>query len=151
MTTQPSKPAQTQTTIIQKTQGPGCLVQALWFLFVGWWLGGAATTLAWFLNTIIIGLPVGMAILNNIPKFIALQEPEKYLRVTSRDGSTRVTEIAPPQVNFLIRTVFFLLIGWWWSGIWMSIAYALCMTIILMPIGLQMFRMTPAMTTLRRY
>ena len=143
---------QAQTTVISQRREPGCLIQALWFLFVGWWLGGAATTVAWLLNNTIIGLPIGMAILNNIPKFLALQEPQKNLRVVAgQDGSTRMVEVEPRQHNFFIRALFFLLIGWWWSGIWMGVAYILCMTIILIPIGLEMYRQTPKMTTLRRY
>ena len=62
-----------------------------------------------------------------------------------------VNETPLPQYNFLLRTVFFLLIGWWWSGIWLAMAYAVAATVILIPIALEMFRWTPAMTTLRRY
>ena len=56
--TQPEK-----ITTIQKSVGPGCLIQALWFIFIGWWLGALSIAFAWFLNITIIGLPLGMAIL----------------------------------------------------------------------------------------
>lgn len=149
MATEPNHPQ--QTVIIQKGGGPGCLVQSLWFIFVGWWLGALVISLAWILNVTIIGLPLGMALLNNIPKMLALQSPEKQIQTVSSKGATIISEVDVPQNNFWLRAAYFLLIGWWWSGIWLVIAYALCATIILLPVGLEMFRLTPAMTTLRRY
>lgn len=139
------------TVTVRKAGEPGCLIQSLWFLFVGWWLGSLAISLAWALNVTIIGLPLGMAILNNIPKLLALQNPERYVQVVSRDGRTYVRESDLPEHPFLLRALFFLLIGWWWSGIWLGVAFVLCATIILLPVGLGMFRRAPAMTTLERY
>jgi uncharacterized membrane protein YccF (DUF307 family) len=140
-----------QTFIVERTKGPGCLVQSLWFIFIGWWLGALVISLAWFLNVIIIGLPLGMKLLNNIPKVLALQDPQKRFRVITIKGKPILDETDQPQHNFLLRVIFFLLIGWWWSGIWLASAYILSLTIILLPIGLWMFRLTPMMTTLRRY
>jgi uncharacterized membrane protein YccF (DUF307 family) len=130
---------------------PGCLVQILWFLFVGSWLGALVVSVAWFLNATIIGLPIGMALLNNIPQVIALQNPQRRLKVIQEGDFTKVIESDLPQRNFFVRAIYFLVIGWWWSGLWMAAAYALCATIILMPFGLAMFRLTPFMTTLQRY
>jgi uncharacterized membrane protein YccF (DUF307 family) len=126
-------------------------VQGIWLLLVGWWAGGVAISVAWFLNATIIGLPIGMAILNNLPKIFALQDPARRLKVVKAGDYTRIIETSLPQHSFLLRALFFLLIGWWWSAIWMTIAYALCLTLILMPIGLEMFRLVPFMTTLKRY
>ncbi len=126
---------------------PGCLIQALWLIFVGWWAGGIATSVAWFLNVTIIGLPVGLAILNNLPTILALQSPVQV--VYTRDGSIGTQELR--QYPFIVRAIYFLLIGWWWSGVWLSIAYALSVTIILLPFALSMVRRTPFMTTLKRY
>jgi uncharacterized membrane protein YccF (DUF307 family) len=150
--TQHTNPAPSkQTIIVQKSSGPGCLVQSLWFIFVGWWLGAILISLAWFLNVTIIGLPLGMAILNNIPKILALQSSEKQIQAITKNGTTIISETELPQHNFWLRATYFILIGWWWSGIWLGIAYVICLTVILLPVGLQMFRLTPAMTTLRRY
>jgi uncharacterized membrane protein YccF (DUF307 family) len=135
----------------QSSQEPGCLVQALWFIFVGSWLGLFAVAAAWILNATILGLPLGLAILNNIPKILALQDPVKYTNVTVQGSTVQVAQSDLPQRGFLLRASFFLFVGLWWSAFWLAIAYALCATLILMPIGLAMFRLTPAMTTLRRY
>ena len=140
-----------QITTIQKSASPGCLIQALWFVFVGWWLGALSITAAWFLNITIIGLPLGMAILNNIPRILSLQPPKKEFQVIQTNGTTIIYETKLPQRNFFIRALYFLIIGWWWSAIWLLIAYFLCITVILIPISLEMFRLTPFMTTLKRY
>lgn len=140
-----------QTYVVKSAGGPGCLVQALWFLFIGWWLGGIAIALAWLLNLTVVGLPLGMAILNNVPKILALQDPERRIRATTDGQATLYVTAQEEQLSFWLRAAFFLLIGWWWSGLWLTMAYFLCGTLILMPIGLKMFRLTPMMTTLRRY
>lgn len=146
-----SRPSLPTPTIFVPKTGPGCLLQALWFLFIGWWLGGLAIALAWLLNITIIGLPLGMSILNNIPRILALQGPERIYQVIPTEGAAAVREISMPQINFFIRALYFIFIGWWFSGIWLGIAYLLCFTILLMPLGLWMFRLTPTMTTLRQY
>jgi uncharacterized membrane protein YccF (DUF307 family) len=136
----------------QRERGPGCILQAIWFIFVGWWLGAISIAIAWILNLTIIGLPLGMALLNNIPKVLALQDSSRSIRaVSSREGKTFFTETQLPQINFFLRAIYFLFIGWWWSGIWLGLGYLLAATIILLPVSLQMFRMAPLMTTLKRY
>jgi uncharacterized membrane protein YccF (DUF307 family) len=123
---------------------PGCLVQGIWLLLVGWWLGGLAITFAWFLNNTIIGLPLGMLILNQLPRIMALQSPQMVIWA---DGG--VSEL--PQYPFLLRAIYFLLIGWWWSGVWLSISWVFSITLIFMPVGLAMIRKAPFMTTLKKF
>ena len=84
-----------QITRIQKSAAPGCLIQALWFIFIGWWLGALSIAAAWFLNVTIIGLPLGMAILNNIPHILSLQPPKKEYQV-----------IQPTEKLSFLRRVF---------------------------------------------
>lgn len=146
----PVPPAPT-VVVVKKSSGPGCFIQALWFIFVGWWLGAIAISVAWFLNVIIIGLPLGMMILNNIPKILALQNPETTITAVTKDGVTTVTESSKKQINFIIRVIYFLFIGWWLSGLWLVLGYLLSLTILLLPIGLAVFRLAPTVTTLRRY
>lgn len=141
----------TSTQSIQKDNSPGCMIQALWFIFIGWWLGAISIAFAWFLNITIIGLPLGIAIINNIPRVLSLQPPRREIKITQSGGETRLTVSTSPQRNFFLRAIYFVLIGWWWSAIWLVIAYFLCVTIILIPLSLEMFRLTPFMTTLKRY
>lgn len=150
MTTSIAGPSQTYT--FTRAGGPGCLIQAIWFIFVGWWLGGLTIALAWFLNLTVIGLPLGMTLLNNIPRILSLQGPTREVRaVSTGDGKTYVSESGRPQLNFFVRAAFFLLIGWWWSAIWLVVGYLLAVTVIFIPISLWMFSLAPMMTTLRQY
>ena len=55
---------QNGTVNITSTQGPGYLVRGLYFIFVGSWLGAIWMLIAWILNITIIGLPLGLAMLN---------------------------------------------------------------------------------------
>lgn len=139
------------TTIYRPSYSPGCLLQLLWFIFIGWWLGLWAIGLAWLLNITIIGLPLGLLILNNIPLVIALQTPKKEVQAVTEDGKTILGERSLPQYNFFLRALYFIFIGWWFSLLWLVVAYLLCATIFLLPIGLLMFRLTPFLTTLKRY
>jgi uncharacterized membrane protein YccF (DUF307 family) len=142
--------SETQIYTFRRSGNPGCLLQLLWFVFIGWWLGLAALVFAWICNITIIGLPLGLAILNNLPLVIALQTPTSQV-VVGAGGGSGVVEGGLPQYPFILRALYFVLIGWWWSFIWLLVAYLFCATIILLPLGLLMFRQAPFMTTLKRY
>ena len=142
------------TTIInlnRKKSGPGCLTQVLWFVFVGWWASLAAVTLAWGLMVTIIGIPLGIAIVNKMPKIVALREPSQTgLQIIQTGNVTIIQNAQVNQRSFLIRALYFVLFGWWWCGIVMSLAWALCCTIIGMPLGFKLFDYAPKSLTLHR-
>jgi len=46
--------------------------RAAWFILVGWWIGAAYITLAWFLCVILITLPVGLYLLNRVGAVMTL-------------------------------------------------------------------------------
>jgi uncharacterized membrane protein YccF (DUF307 family) len=133
-----------QSIVYEQSSRPGCLLQILWFALVGWWLGAIWVAVAWLLNLTVIGLPLGAAMLNNVPMVIALRG--RRLVQVSPTGEVR----AAPQINVLIRALYFVLIGWWLSGLWMVVAYACCMTIILLPVGFLMFDLVPTLVSLKR-
>ncbi len=138
-------------TIVETRKSPGCLLQILWFAFIGIWLGQAWMIVAWLLMVSIIGIPFGVMMLNVLPKVIALREPDERTRVTIRpDGSLVRREEQPRQVFFLLRAVYFLLVGWWLSALWMEAAYAITLTIIGLPLGFWMFDRVPAIVSLKR-
>jgi uncharacterized membrane protein YccF (DUF307 family) len=126
----------------QVRKQPGCLVQLLFFLFIGWWLGGISVGLAYVLFIFIITIPLGVKIINKVPYLMALREPEISV--------TPWGQVPVKQRNILLRIVWFFLIGFWFTGIWMALAYLLCCTILGMPIGFWMFDRSPALLTLRR-
>ena len=137
--------------VTQQKKGPGCLVQLIWFILVGSWLSLLAVALAWLLMATIVGIPLGIAIINKLPKIVALREPgEDGLLIIVAGDTTVVTTAGVTQHSFLVRAIWFVLIGLWFSGVWMSIAWLLCCTIIGMPLGFKMFDMTPTVLSLHR-
>ncbi len=139
------------TVVVETQRQPGCLLQLLWFAFIGVWLGQAWMVIAWILMVTIIGIPLGVAMLNMIPKVVALREPTRQVRVYRReDGNMMEQTIEPRQINIVLRAIYFILIGWWFSALWMEVAYALCATIIGLPVGFWMFDRVPAVLTLRK-
>ncbi len=126
---------------------PGCLVQLLWFLFIGWWAGMAWMLAGWLFMVTIIGIPLGVWMFNQLPKVIALRQPRTVM-VTQAGG--KIEPLGPGQVNIFLRILYLVLVGWWLSGIWTIAAYLICLTIIGLPVGLWMIEQTPALLSLHR-
>lgn len=139
------------TTVQEFRDGPGCLVRAVYFLLIGWWLTGIWSALAWALTASVIGLPLGLWMINRLPQVLALM-PERVIVVTTTDATgTRTTRIgAVRERPLLLRAVYFVLIGWWFSAIWMGIAYVAAITIIGLPLGLWMYNRVPLVMTLKQ-
>ena len=92
------------TVVVETRRNPGCLLQLLWFAFVGIWLGQAWMIAAWVLMISIIGLPLGIVMLNMLPKVYALREPVQQVRIYRRqDGSLIEQAVGRPQLHFLLR------------------------------------------------
>jgi uncharacterized membrane protein YccF (DUF307 family) len=132
---------------IQVKNRPGCLIQLLWFIFIGWWAGFFWLLGAWLLMATVVGIPLGIMMINQIPRVMALRGPEAFV-VSRSNGSTMV--IRPPQVNLFLRIVYFIFVGWWASLVWAIIGYLLCLTFIGLPVGLWMIDQTPAILSLYR-
>ena len=132
-------------------QNPGCLVQLLWFAFIGWWAGQIWIAVAWLLMLTVVGIPFGVAMMNKVPQIIALRGQSGAAIITRTDSVTTVTLGASlSQHNIVLRAVYLLLIGWWLSAIWMELAYGICLTIIGLPLGFWMFDKVPALVSLHR-
>jgi uncharacterized membrane protein YccF (DUF307 family) len=137
--------------VVETKQNPGCLLQLLWFAFIGIWLGQAWMVVAWIFMVTIIGIPIGVAMLNMLPKVIALREPSRRVVVrTNGAGEITQREVEPEQVNILLRAIYFILIGWWFSAVWMETAYAVSLSIIGLPVGFWMFDRVPLILSLKQ-
>jgi uncharacterized membrane protein YccF (DUF307 family) len=137
----------TTTTVYRTERGANLLLRAIYFLVFGLWFSAIWATIAWVLCVTIIGLPLGLWMLNRLPQVTTLRPQRGDLVVTA---SGEVYKAAVPQLPFLVRAVWFLLVGWWLSAMWLAAAWALCTTIIGMPFGFWMFNRVPAIVTLAR-
>lgn len=143
---------QNGTVNITSTQGPGCLVRGLYFIFVGSWLGAIWLIIAWILNITIIGLPLGLAMLNRIPQVMTLRPARVQTTVHMNNGSAVVDHAPLRQHFFLLRAFYFICIGFWFSLLWMLLAWAIAgITLGLgLPVAFWMFDRVPQVTTLAR-
>ncbi|KAB1192765.1 YccF domain-containing protein [Haloferax sp. MBLA0076] len=117
------------------------LVRILWFLFIGWWATPAVVNIAWFLNATIIGLPLGIKLINLVPTVLSLKEPRSLGNPDAATG----------QRSLLVRGVYFLFVGWWLSWFWANVAAFFAVTIVGLPIAYWMFNRLPAVTSLYRF
>ena len=137
---QPSAP----TPIVPEQKPPNILLRILYLVLIGWWLGAVVSVVAWIFNVTIIGLPVGLYLINRLPTIITLRPSTQWC---VEDG---VLKQGAKQRPFLWRAVYFVLVGWWFSGLWLIVAFACLVTIIGIPLALLLYERAAAVTTLRR-
>ena len=138
---------QAQPVVVARSEGASLLVRAIYFLLIGWWLSAIWAVLAWLLCVTVIGLPLGLYMLNRLPQVVTLK-PQRETLVLTHDE--RLLQSPRRYLAFLLRAIYFVLIGWWFSAIWISVAWALHATIIGMIVGFWMFDRVPAVLTLAR-
>jgi len=148
----PSVAAPSPVIMPRQDAGPNLLVRALWFLFIGLWLGALSTVLAWLLNLTIIGLPLGLMILNRLPRIMTLKPTPLRLQVSVQNGVTIIQQTRPMQRPLAVRALYFLLIGCWGSALWLLAAWLLVGTTLGLglPLAFCMFDRVPFVTTLAR-
>jgi uncharacterized membrane protein YccF (DUF307 family) len=113
-------------------------IRALWFLFVGLWAGQIWLLVAWLLNLTLIGLPLGLWMLNQLPQVMTLRQQRRGLQMpTGRSG-----------VPFVARAIYFVLVGWWLSLLWVELAWLASALLIGLPLGFLMFERTSTVATL---
>ncbi len=131
--------------LVVQSRGPSILVRAIYFLFIGWWLGGIVSGLAYVCVLTVIGLPLGLWLINRLPGVITLRPQEQNWRV---EGNMLVQ--GQVQRPFLQRAIYFVLVGWWLCGLWLTLAYLCLLTILLFPVSFWMYNRVGAVTTLYR-
>jgi uncharacterized membrane protein YccF (DUF307 family) len=130
--------------VIKPVQELPFIVRVIWFFAIGWYVAGFWILAAWFLNLTIVGLPFGLWMINRVPQILTLKaRPGVYV-----DDGEHQTYVSGRSTPFPIRAVYFLLIGWWFSLVWATIGWLLCLTIIGLPLGVLMLNRLPAVTTL---
>lgn len=133
-----------------KGAGVPLLLRIVYFLLFGWWLTGIWINVAWVLNATILGLPLGLWMLNRVPQVLTLQ-PSRQLVIAEERGEQIVLRTRHlPQQPWPLRAIYFVLVGWWLSWLWANAAWIVSATIIGLPLGIWMFHRLPAVTTLMR-
>jgi uncharacterized membrane protein YccF (DUF307 family) len=128
------------------------ILRVLWFFFIGWHITFWWILAAWLLNLTIIGMPLGLWMLNRVPLVLTLRTQRTYaVAETQEDGVVKWHTQGVPQPPFLVRAIYFVLIGWWFSLIWALLGWLLCVTIIGLPLGVLMLNRLPGVTTLMRH
>jgi uncharacterized membrane protein YccF (DUF307 family) len=73
--------------------------------------------------------------------------PRNNLHLKVGPGGQVVVQ-RPDEHPLALRAIWFALIGWWASLVWMIIAWVFSASLVLMPIGFWMFDRVPTITTL---
>lgn len=140
------------TLILERSNGPGLLVRFIWWLLVGWWASGILVVLAWLALITILGIPLGIWLINRLPSVLTLRPRTRTWEMgQDAEGRTVISERGRAQVAWPLRGLWFVIVGWWASGLWMAAAWFIQLTVIGLPIALMMFNRTPFVASLYRY
>ena len=140
------------TVVIERSSGPNLLVRFAWWILIGWWASGIVVGLAWIALVTIVGIPLGIWLINHLPSILTLRPRRRtWMLGQDEEGRTVISERGRPQVSWLIRGAWFVLVGWWASAIWMGVAWVVQLTVIGLPLALLMFNRTPFVASLYRY
>ena len=126
-------------------------LRVLWFILIGWHVTLYWVLAAWLFNITILGLPLGLWMLNRVPLVLTLRAQRGYT-VTQVDanGAVQSRYQSTPQISWVLRFLYFVFVGWWFSLIWSLLGWLLCVTIIGLPLGVLMLNRLPNVTTLMR-
>jgi uncharacterized membrane protein YccF (DUF307 family) len=130
--------------------GVPLLLRILYFFLFGWWATGVWINVAWLLNATIIGLPLGVWMLNRVPVVLTLRPTRRLIVAYERGRRIEIRTEGLPQHAWPLRLIYFVLIGWWLSLVWANLAWIISATVIGLPLGIWMFNRLPALTTLMR-
>lgn len=138
------------TRTVVREPGVPLLLRILYFVLFGWWATGIWINVAWFLNATIIGLPVGVWMLHRVPQVLTLRPIRQVVVARERGEGVTIRTQGLPQRLWLVRLMYFVLVGWWLSWLWANAAWIISATVIGLPLGIWMFNRLPALTTLMR-
>jgi uncharacterized membrane protein YccF (DUF307 family) len=135
---------------VQQEQQLPFVLRALWFVLVGWHVSLWWVLASWFFIITIIGLPLGLWMLNRTPVVLTLRMTQGYTVTQFQDGRWVQAHQRVPQHSWVVRLLYFVFIGWWFSLGWSLAGWLLCVSIIGLPLGVLMLNRLPNVTTLMR-
>jgi uncharacterized membrane protein YccF (DUF307 family) len=115
-------------------------VRVLWFVCIGWWATPIVVNLAVFFFMTVVGIPVGILLINNVPRVLVLQ-PKREFDPDADDD----------QYSLPLRALYFVFVGWWLGFLWGNLASLLAVTIIGLPVAIWMLNRLPFVVSLYNY
>lgn len=126
-------------------------LRMIWLLMVGWWLSAIWVTVAWLSMILFPGSAVGLRMLAHVPRVVALKAPQPHNLQLVQEAASRLEHSRTSQRPAVVRLVYTLAIGWWFSMIWSVVAWFRSLSLHTRPTATTMFVRVPAVMTLRRY
>jgi uncharacterized membrane protein YccF (DUF307 family) len=140
------------TSATERKSGPNIVIRFLWWLFIGWWASGIVVILAWISLITIIGIPLGIYLINQLPTILTLRPRTRTWNLgEDADGNVVMSDANRSQIAWPIRGIWFVVVGWWASWFWMVLAWLIQLTVIGLPLAILMFNRTPFIASLYRY
>ena len=106
-----------------KRDNPNLILRILWFVLVGWWLGFWAIVAGYLCLVLILPAPLGIAILDRLPRIMTLRAPAQTIAVHQDGSGLAIERENVAQRSWLVRIPWILLIGWWFGLVWLLVAY----------------------------
>src|SRR5579859_5024501 len=78
-------------------------VRALYFFFIGWWAGLIWLNIGYFFVLTVIGLPIGLLMLNRLPLVMTLKPASQSVNINITGSITNINISGAQQTNFLLR------------------------------------------------
>ena len=143
-------PSHGSTVVVAESPEPNIFLRAAWFLLIGWWMSWWTITAAALLQLTIIGIPVAIWVTNRVPQVATLKSSRKLQVAETQSGVTVVSYSDRQQRKWWIRAIYYVLVGWWATVLWLYVAWLAIIPIITLPISFWMFGQTGKIQTLRR-
>ncbi|WP_232700517.1 YccF domain-containing protein [Halobacterium wangiae] len=97
-------------------------------------------------------MPLGIKMINFVPKIVSLKDRTiETERTVDEDGNVTITQGTSEQYSLPLRAAYFLLVGWWASGVWMFFAWVASITIVGLPLAVWMYDRLPFVVSLYNY
>ena len=124
------------------------IVRLLWFYFVGLWIGGIWLNIAWILGITIIGLPICIWMIDLAPAIMTLKQEDCFEKF-ELGGRTAYVFSGERETSLVVRILYFVLVGWWLSLLWIELALFFAATFIGIPVSFWMINRLPTVMTLK--
>lgn len=116
------------------------LGRSIYFVLVGWWLALLWGLAAYVLCVSVLLLPLGTVMFNRLPQVLTLK-PVEHDPWTGRPAT---------ELPFVLRAVWFVLVGWWLGLLCFKVGYLLCLTVVGLPAGVWCLHRVPMAMTLKQ-